>query len=173
MHDQSRRALLIPANEVCLYRAHTLGILRRYFRMSIELGRLPSLVGREFFRASVSSYRAASFEDLVIFVTDVEHSLEQLDEPAQRAIARVVFQEYTFDEAARNLDWPRRSLIRRYFSALDELSLVFLARHILQLFLCHEDCQVPERGKKPASACIESKKSPARFGTNAPPDLIS
>jgi hypothetical protein len=40
---------------------------------------LPSILGLQFFRSPVTSYRAASFEDIVIFVHDVERSLEQLD----------------------------------------------------------------------------------------------
>ena len=71
-------AFTVPADELRMYRSHTLSVLRRYFRMSLELGRLPSLVGREIFRARVTSYRSHSFEDLVIFVTDVEHCVERL-----------------------------------------------------------------------------------------------
>jgi hypothetical protein len=35
--------------DLWLYRKRTVGLLRRYMRFSIETGRLPSLVGREFF----------------------------------------------------------------------------------------------------------------------------
>src|SRR6185503_5714274 len=64
--NPARGELIDP--ELSLYREHTIGLLRRYFRMSIELGRLPSVIGREFFRAKVSSYRIHSFEDVVILV---------------------------------------------------------------------------------------------------------
>src|SRR5437868_3882895 len=43
--------------ELSLYRRYTIELLRRYMRMSMELGRMPSIIGREFFRARVSSYR--------------------------------------------------------------------------------------------------------------------
>jgi hypothetical protein len=33
-----------------IYRARTVTMLRRYMRYSIETGRVPSLLGREFFR---------------------------------------------------------------------------------------------------------------------------
>jgi len=36
----------------------------------------------------------ASFEDAVIFVHDVEHCLEELDEFSQKLIAKIVLQEY-------------------------------------------------------------------------------
>jgi len=52
------------------YRGRTMALLRRYFRMSLDIGRLPSLLGREFFRARVTSYRVHSFEDVVILVHD-------------------------------------------------------------------------------------------------------
>ena len=35
--------------DIWLYRQRTVGLLKRYLRMSVEVGRLPSLLGREFF----------------------------------------------------------------------------------------------------------------------------
>src|SRR5579863_6961703 len=49
-----------------LYRDRTAALLRRYMQISIEVGRMPSLLGREFFRTRVTSYRAHSFVDAVI-----------------------------------------------------------------------------------------------------------
>ena len=69
---------IVPRPEIGLYRSYSVGLLRRYFRMSMELGRLPSLVGREFFRAKVTSYRITSFEDVVILCHDVERCLQRL-----------------------------------------------------------------------------------------------
>src|SRR5258705_9881184 len=60
--------------DLWLYRERTVGMLRRYMRLSVEVGRLPSLLGREFFRTRVTSYSASTFEDSVIFVHDVERS---------------------------------------------------------------------------------------------------
>jgi hypothetical protein len=48
-----------------------MGLLRQYLRLSEEVGRWPSLLGREFFRTRVTSYHAGRFEDAVIFVPDV------------------------------------------------------------------------------------------------------
>jgi hypothetical protein len=61
-----------------IYRARTVTMLRRYMRYSIETGRLPSLLGREFFRTRVTSYTVVTFEDRVIFVHDMETSLNKL-----------------------------------------------------------------------------------------------
>ena len=79
-------------------------------RLRARAATLPSLVGREMFRARVTSYRAASFEDLVIFVTDVERCVEQLSGGAQAAIARVIFQEYTITETAQALGVSLRTV---------------------------------------------------------------
>src|SRR5438874_11185776 len=95
--------------ELWLYRDRTMGLLRRYLRISIEVGRLPSLLGRELFRSKVTSYRMTSFEDGVIFVHDVEHALEHLNAFAQQLAATIVFQDYTQDEAAEVLHCARRT----------------------------------------------------------------
>jgi hypothetical protein len=86
--------------ELWLYRERTIGMLRRYLRFALEVGRLPSILGRELFRSKITSYRMASFEDAVIFVHDVERGLEQLVLFHQQVIATVIFQEYTQEEAA-------------------------------------------------------------------------
>src|SRR5215468_12744284 len=51
-----------PNPDLWLYRRNTEAILRRLFRMSLEVGRLPSILGNEFFRTKVTSYRVACFE---------------------------------------------------------------------------------------------------------------
>ena len=58
--------------DLSAYHDRTIALLRRYFRMSLEIGRMPSVLGREVFRARVTSYRVQTFEDAVIFVHDVE-----------------------------------------------------------------------------------------------------
>jgi len=81
-----------------IYRARTVTMLRRYMRYSIETGRVPSLLGREFFRTQVTSYTVVTFEDRVIFVHDMETCLNKLDEFSRQIIARNVLQEH--DQAA-------------------------------------------------------------------------
>ena len=60
--------------DLWIYQRRTKAILRKFFRMSVEVGRLPSILGSEFFRTHVTSYSVSSFEDAVIFVHDVERS---------------------------------------------------------------------------------------------------
>jgi DNA-directed RNA polymerase specialized sigma24 family protein len=102
------------------------GLLKRYLRYSVQVGRLPSLLGREFFRTRVTSYHAGTFEDAVIFVHDVERALERLNEFERKLIARIVLQEYTHAEAAHLMGCWRRTVGRRFPEALDRLSDIFL-----------------------------------------------
>lgn len=141
------------AQEMHLYRDRTRALLRRYFRMSIELGRLPSLVGREFFRSRVTSYRMHTFEDAVIFVHDTESCLARLDPFSQQLIARIVFQDYTLEETAALLGCGRRTVVRRYPRALDRLSELLLEAELLRPLPCQEG----EGGGISASRCVGRK----------------
>ena len=55
-----------PEPQMAFYRKYTEAMLRRYVRMSMEAGKVPSLLGREMFRAKITSYRVESFEDVII-----------------------------------------------------------------------------------------------------------
>ncbi len=112
--------------DLWLYRKRTVGLLRRYMRFSIETGRLPSFVGREFFRAKVTYYTATTFEDRVIFVRDVEKCLNRLEGWDQQLIARIILQEYGHEQAARILHCSRSKVARRLPEVLDLLSEDFL-----------------------------------------------
>src|SRR6266481_7120988 len=117
--------------EMWLYRERTVALLRRYLRISIEVGRLPSLLGRELFRSKVTSYRMSSFEDAVIFVYDVERAVDQLNTFGQLLIATIIFQEYNQDEAAEQLRCARRTVCREFPEALDRTSEIFLEGGLL------------------------------------------
>ena len=67
-----------PKVELAFYRKYTEAMLRRYLRLSIQSGRVPSLLGRELFRGHVTSYRVHGFEDAVVFCFDVEKRLGRL-----------------------------------------------------------------------------------------------
>jgi hypothetical protein len=138
--------------DLWLYRKRTVGLLRKYMRISIEVGRLPSLLGREFFRTRVTSYRASTFEDAVIFVHDVERSLEQLSEFDKKLIAKIVLQEYSQEEAARQMGCGHRHTARCYVEALDRVSELFLIRRLLLRLPCtkpeaEKSCQGGKEGK--------------------------
>jgi hypothetical protein len=122
--------------DLWLYRRRTIGLLRRYLRLSIAVGRMPSLLGREFFRSRVTSYKSATFEDSVIFVHDVERCLDKLNEFDKKLIAKIVLQEYSQEEAGRQLGCGLRQTARCYVEALDRVTETFLKRTLLTRFQC-------------------------------------
>jgi Sigma-70, region 4 len=132
-----------------LYRDRTVSLLWRYTRLAVELGRLPSLLGREFFRARVSRYDAQTFEDSVIFVHDIECCLESLDPVDKVVIAMLALEQYTQEEAARYLHCTQRTIGRHYGEALDRLSEIFLNREILRT--------LPSETLVQQEACQEAK----------------
>ncbi len=119
-------------SEVGIYRQYTVAVLRRYFQMSIDLGKIPSVLGmKEFFRAKVSSRRGYTFEDVVVFVHDIDRCMEKLDIGSRWLVARFVFQEYTVDEVAETLGLSSKQVRRRYAAAIDGLSTILLERDLL------------------------------------------
>lgn len=147
-----------------LYRDRTVALLRRYLIMAVEVGRLPSLLGREFFRTRVTSYHTSTFEDSVIFVHDMERSLEVLDEFDKKLIAMIVLQEYTQEEAGHLLGCGHRTVARYYPEALDRVSEVLLARQILTRFpetkpVCGKSCQEGKDGNYPLTTSRPAKAS--------------
>ena len=121
-----------PKVELAFYRKYTEAMLRRYLRISIQSGRVPSLLGRELFRGNVTSYRVHSFEDGVIFCFDVEKRLSRLTVMDQQLIKRIGLQEYTQGEAAGMLGLSLRNCIRQYGYALDALTEMFLEAGMLE-----------------------------------------
>lgn len=118
--------------DLWMYRDRTIALLRRYARLSVETGRLPSVLGRDFFRAKITSYHVSTFEDTVIFVHDVETSLERLDWFEKKVIAMVVLEEFSQEEAARLLQCSPRTVGRYIYETLDKLSEIFLRGSILK-----------------------------------------
>jgi len=146
-----------------VYRSRTVGMLRRYMQVSIETGRLPSVLGREFFRAKVTSYRVGTFEDRVIFVHDMEICLERLDEFSRQLIARHVLQEHDQEATARLLHCGERT-VRTYVPvALDLLSEILLEVGLMERLdgglkkVYEKSCQGGPEGEKFVSDCEESE----------------
>ncbi|HEV3308657.1 MAG TPA: hypothetical protein VGZ91_19595 [Candidatus Sulfotelmatobacter sp.] len=118
--------------DIWLYRKKTTALLRRYMRWSMEAGRVPSLLGRELFRAKISAFTATTFEARVIFLHDIERCLEKFKGFDGQLIARVLLQEYDHEAAARILQCTRRTLERRLPELLDELSETLLRTDLLE-----------------------------------------
>jgi hypothetical protein len=132
-------------SDAAIYRRSTARLLRRYMKLSLETGRLPSPLGQLHFRQRLSSYPLHTFEDAVIFVHDVEGCLKRLDVFEQQVLAHCVLQEYTAEEAAGLLGVTSRTVERRLPQALDNLTGIFLQRDLM------------ERRVEPEKTCQEGK----------------
>jgi hypothetical protein len=119
--------------EMAFYRKYTEGMLRRYMYRSMEIGRVPSLLGDFSFRGRSSNRKAYTFEDSVIFVYDVERCLTRLNRLERELVGRIALQEYTLAETAALTGMSVRTVVRRYSEALDRLTQVFLRLELLQV----------------------------------------
>ena len=138
-----------------IYRRRTVAMLRRYMRYSIETGRLPSLLGREFFRAKVTSYTVVTFEDRIIFVHDMETCLERLDEFSRQLIARHILQEHDQLATARLLHCTERTVRRLTPFALDQMSDILLEMGLMERLEPSpgNSCQGGQEGQNVVSDC--------------------
>ncbi len=118
-------------HQLGFYRKYTEGLLRRYLRLSMETGKVPSLMGKEMFRAKVTHYVVHGFDDMVIFVHDMEKCLAKLTDGKRLLVERIALQEYTQLEAAQMLGLKPRTLVRRYEDAIDALTQILLDRKLL------------------------------------------
>lgn len=136
-------------------------MLRRYMQYSLETGRLPSVLGREFFRAKVTSYTVVTFEDRVIFVHDMEKCLGKLDEFSRQIIARHILQEHDQAATGRLLNCTERT-VRTYIPiALDLFSEILLEVGLLERTdSSHRNCcQGGEERGKAVSCCEDGKNN--------------
>ena len=134
--------------DLSAYHDRTIALLRRYFTMSLEIGRMPSVLGREVFRSRVTSYRVHTFEDSVIFVHDVERCVERLEPFSRQLIARVILQDYSYEETAKLMGCGERSVYRLLPMALDQLTELFFISKLLS----PSACQGGESDRHDASA---------------------
>ena len=118
--------------DAMFFRSQTMAIVRHFFEISCQIGRLPSILGREFFRARVSHHAIPSFEDQVVFVHDVEQLLGKLEERDAEVIALVGLFQYSLTEAAALLGRSRSTVYERYANSLDHLAELFLRAGLLK-----------------------------------------
>lgn len=114
------------------YRRHTEGLLRRYVRMSMQIGRVPSCLPREYLPTRSSFRQGANFEDSVIFVHDMERCLEKLDSRSGELVARIGIQEYSRREAAQILGMSQGQVTRSYDEAIDQLTGILLLHQLIR-----------------------------------------
>jgi hypothetical protein len=133
-----------PKVELAFYRKYTEAMLRRYLRLSTQVGRTPSLLGRELFRGSASHYTMITFEEEVVFCVDVERCVAKLRPLDQRVILRIGLQGHTPEEAAPLLGLTLRTCSIRYGEALDRLTERFLASRLLEPLKYCQEAEVVE-----------------------------
>jgi hypothetical protein len=155
------------ASNLAAYRPYTRALLRRYFRMSVDIGRLPSILGGLCFRARVSSYKLHTFEDAVIFVHDIERVFDRIERRSLEIIAGVILLDYSIPEAALRLGITVQRAERRYSAALDPLAAVLLEVGLLRPVFTEDDTQ--SYSINPADA-LPPKKPPvaARIDAQIP-----
>ena len=125
----------------------------------METGRLPSVLGREFFRAKVTSYTVATFEDRVIFVHDMEKCLDRLDDFSRQLIARHILQEHDRSATAKLLHCNEKT-VRRYTPVvLDLLSEILMEVGLMKRIESNEknSCQEGESDQIFASDCDDEE----------------
>jgi len=151
-HTELPQAALFAETQIDLwpYRNRTVALLKRYARASVEVGRLPSLLGRECFRARVTSYNMNSFEDIVIFVHDMEMAVNKLGPLEKQLLAMHVLEEYTQGEIGRLLGCSRRWIELRIPEAIDEMTRILLECKLMnrmaQAESRPENCRVGRNG---------------------------
>ncbi len=129
---RNRPRVLRP--ELAFYRKYTEGMLRRYVSMSLEAGRVPSLLGKEMFRGKVTNYQVHSFDDVVIFIHDMETCIGKLDDHQQLLIRRIALQQFTQEEVAQALGLNRRTVVRQYNETINRLTGILLEVRLLEPF---------------------------------------
>lgn len=122
-----------PAGGVAFYRRRTELLLRRYMLVSLQTGRVPSVIGNCVFRGKASNYRMHNFEDLVIFLFDIEKCLKKIDPFGRELVSRIALQEYTQEETAELMGESLRTINRKYGDTLDELSRIFMDLELLEI----------------------------------------
>lgn len=121
-----------PRAEMVCFRGQSLALARHFFEISSQVGRVSSLLGREFFRSRVSHHTIPSFEEQAIFARDVELCLERLGADHREVLTLLGLYDYSYDEVSQMMHCSR-TLARQWFNeALDCLSEIFLKAGLLR-----------------------------------------
>jgi hypothetical protein len=118
-----------------------------------------------------------SFEDIVIFVTDMERALESLNPLEKKLLAMNVLEEYTVDEVARLLGYHPKTIRRLLAEALDELSQILLAVGLLDRLPSagrgREKCQGGKNYNFNVTNSNKTEYKYRKYVQSPPSDLIS
>lgn len=158
--DWNREELdLDPRPEMLCFRGQTLAIMRHFFELSCQVGRLPSLLGREFFRAKVSHHAIPSFEEQAVFTRDVELCLARLSDDHAEMIMLIGLYDFSRDEIAGMLRRTKSWVHQHVAEAVDSLSEIFLQAGLLSEGRPdRRQCQVAHRSLPADIAAVGRKK---------------
>lgn len=73
-----------------------------------------------------------NFEDVAIFVIDVERCLKTLDPHLLQIVVKIAIQDYLMHDVAKQLGLDVRTVTRSYRVALDRLTDVLLSHGLLE-----------------------------------------
>jgi predicted transcriptional regulator len=118
-----------------------------------------------------------SFEDIVIFVADMEQAIEKLEIFDKKLLAMNVLEEYTVPEVARLLGSTQRTIERSLQDALDELSRILLATGLLEEFPTitgqEKVCQGIKCANSDVSYSNKGSNKVRKVGGTPSPNLVS
>lgn len=153
IHAEAEQLPVVPSEtqiDLWLYRSRTVALLRRYGRASVEIGRLPSMLGRECFRSRLTAYSLRNFEDVAIFVHDMEQSVNRLQPLEKKLLAMHVLEDYTQGEIARLLGCTRRWIEVQVPDAIDAMTRILLEVGLITAIGQFETRKNPVKGTKTA-----------------------
>ena len=139
-------------SEYSIFRKHTLKLLQHYLRLSLDYGRIPSVLGGEAMRARVSHSKMHTIEDDTIFIHDMSRCLErELDLEELRMVALIVFMNYTFEEAAAKQGYSIRQTYRMFYDVMDRLTRAFFELGLLDQEKLMENKKKPMGRARPGT----------------------
>ncbi|MGC2108017.1 MAG: sigma factor-like helix-turn-helix DNA-binding protein [Candidatus Korobacteraceae bacterium] len=156
-----------PRPEMLCFRGQTFAFVRHFFELSCQAGRLPSILGRELFRARVSHHAIPSFEDQAIFIRDIELCLEKLSDDHAEIITLVGMYDFSHEEVAEMLRCSKAWIAHRFAEAIDHLTEIFLAGGILSENRPDRRQRQVTKRSIPRDIMAGRKKPPARAGIAA------
>jgi DNA-directed RNA polymerase specialized sigma24 family protein len=150
-----------PPPEMVCYRSQALAIVRHFFELSSQVGRLPSLLGREFFRARVSHHAIPSFEDQIVFARDVELCLARLNDNHSDVLTLVGLYNFSNEEVAEMLHRSRSVIHECFAAALDAIAEIFLEAGLLVADRPDRRQRQISRSDAPSLTGLPGKKPPS------------
>ena len=147
--------------EMLCFRGQTLALIRHFFEISSQVGRVSSLLGREFFRSRASHHAIPSFEEQAVFVRDVEICLAKLTPQRAEVLTLLGLYDYSCDEVSQMFQCSRTLVRQRFAESLDALSEVFLKAGLLRENQPDRRQRQVMRRKQPFDTVMLRRKPPA------------